>query len=104
MIQVSSISSKVGRTSGSSFPVNLPYKEMAGNCEALLEGKPEKVSSFTSSQPSEGQRSGRTSTHGGNNQEKEEPSRRRVRFSVNMVCPLSCTPLLIWFNTGWREK
>ncbi|XP_008461315.1 protein SEMI-ROLLED LEAF 2-like isoform X2 [Cucumis melo] len=81
---VSSISSKVGRTSGSSFPVNLPYKEMAGNCEALLEGKPEKVSSFTSSQPSEGQRSGRTSTHGGNNQEKEEPSRRRVRFSVNI--------------------
>ncbi|XP_031745206.1 protein SEMI-ROLLED LEAF 2-like isoform X2 [Cucumis sativus] len=80
---VSTISNQVGKTPGSSFPVNLPYKEMAGNCEALLEGKPEKVSSFTSSQPSEGQRSDKTSMHGGNNQEKEEPSRRRVRFSVN---------------------
>lgn len=85
MIQVSNISNQVGRTSGS-FPVNMPYKEMAGNCEALLEEKHQKVSNFTSSQPSEGQR--RTSTHSGNSQ-KEESSRRRVHFNVNTVCPLS---------------
>ncbi|CAK9310283.1 unnamed protein product [Citrullus colocynthis] len=76
---VSNISNQVGRTSVS-FPVNMPYKEMAGNCEALLEGKPQKVSNLTSSQPSGGQRSARTYTHGGNNQEKEEPTRRRVHF------------------------
>lgn len=93
MIQVSNISNQVGRTSVS-FPVNMPYKEMADNCEALLEGKPQKVSNLTSSQPSGGKRSARTYTHGGNNQEKEEPTRRRVHFKVT-VCLLSYTPLLI---------
>lgn len=77
----------------------MPYKEMAGNCEALLEGNQQKVSNFTSSQPSEGQRSVKTSTHGGDNKEKDEPSRRRVRFNVNSVCSLSYTPFFIRFNT-----
>ncbi|XP_023514370.1 uncharacterized protein LOC111778655 isoform X4 [Cucurbita pepo subsp. pepo] len=79
---VSNISNQVGRTSGS-FPVNVPYKDMASNCEALLEGKQQNLSNFTNSQPSEGQRPVKTSTHGGNNQRKEESSRRRVHFCVN---------------------
>ncbi|XP_022960135.1 uncharacterized protein LOC111460970 isoform X2 [Cucurbita moschata] len=79
---VSNISNQVGRTSGS-FPVNVPYKDMASNCEALLEGKQQNLSNFTNSQPSEGQRPVKTSTHGGKNQRKEESSRRRVHFCVN---------------------
>ncbi|XP_022147837.1 uncharacterized protein LOC111016661 isoform X2 [Momordica charantia] len=79
---VSTISNQVGRSSGS-FPTNMPYKEMAGNCEALSEEKQHKISNFMSSQSSERRRSGRTSNNDNNNQLKEEPSRRRVQFNVN---------------------
>ncbi|XP_022152867.1 uncharacterized protein LOC111020492 isoform X2 [Momordica charantia] len=75
---ISDITNQVGRLSGS-FPANMPYKEMAGNCEALSEEKQQKISNFmTPKEASVG-----TFTHDDDNQEKEEPPQRHVHFGVN---------------------
>lgn len=48
-MQVSNKTPQVGRSSVST-PSNMPYNEMAGNCEALLMGKHQKMSVSMSSQ------------------------------------------------------
>lgn len=98
MMQISDITNQVGRLSGS-FPANMPYKEMASNCEALSEEKQQKISNFmTPKEASVG-----TFTHDDDNQEKEEPPQRHVHFGVNKVRFLSYTPLLIRFKATWRN-
>lgn len=87
MIQISDITNQVGRMSGS-LPTNMPYKEMAGNCEALSEENQQKISNFITSQPTK-QRSVKTSTHDHDNLGKEEPPKRQVHFNVNKVHFLS---------------
>lgn len=101
MMQISDITNQVGRVSGS-CPANMPYKEMAGNCEALSEEKQQKISNFVTPQPNKEGSVG-TFTQDDDNQEKEEPPQRRVQFSVNKVRFLSNTPLLIRFKAIWRN-
>ena len=61
----------------------MPYKEMAGNCEALSEEKQQKITNFIASQPTN-ESSVRTPTHDDDNLGKE-PSQRHVQFTVNKV-------------------
>ncbi|KAE8652758.1 protein SEMI-ROLLED LEAF 2 isoform X2 [Cucumis sativus] len=77
---ISDITNQVGRLSGS-LPTNMPYKEMAGNCEALSEEKQQKITNFIASQPTN-ESSVRTPTHDDDNLGKE-PSQRHVQFTVN---------------------
>lgn len=93
MIQISDITNQVGRVSGS-LPTNMPYKEMAGNCESLSEDKQQKISNFiTSKQNNEG--SFKNSNRDDDSVGKEEPSQRHVHFAVNKVRCLPYTWLLI---------
>ncbi|XP_022970281.1 uncharacterized protein LOC111469294 isoform X2 [Cucurbita maxima] len=78
---ISDITNQVGRVSGS-LPTNMPYKEMAGNCESLSEDKQQKISNFiTSKQNNEG--SFKNSNRDDDSVGKEEPSQRHVHFAVN---------------------
>lgn len=83
MVQISDITNQVGRLSGS-LPTNMPYKEMAGNCEALSEENQQKISNFITSQPTKEGSVGNL-THDDDSPGQEEPPQRRVQFTVNKV-------------------
>lgn len=85
-MQISDITNQVGRVSGS-LPTNMPYKEMAGNCEALSEENQHKISNFISSPPTKEGSVGNFN-HNDENPRKEEPS-QRVHFAVHKVRCLS---------------
>lgn len=80
----------------------MPYKEMAGNCEALSEEKQQKISNFITSQPTN-EASVRTSTHNDDNLGKEEPSQRHVHFTVNKVLSI-INSASDQINTWYGEK
>ncbi|XP_022998840.1 uncharacterized protein LOC111493382 [Cucurbita maxima] len=77
---ISDITNQVGRVSGS-LPTNMPYKEMAGNCEALSEENQHKISNFITSPPNKEGSVGNFN-HNDENPRKEETS-QRVHFAVH---------------------
>ncbi|XP_004506319.1 protein SEMI-ROLLED LEAF 2-like [Cicer arietinum] len=78
----------VGRISVST-PSNMPYKEMALHCEALLAGKQQKISTFMGAHPFHGISFRIPVPH--YNQGKEEPTNSNVQQSLP---PLSGNPFL----------
>lgn len=104
-MQVLETNHQVGRVSVST-PNDMPYKEMAGQCEALQMGKQKKISTFMTAQHRQ-ESSIRISCD--YNKEKEEPSSSSsiVQLGFPLVLPLldmsyqfmQCTyKILIIFN------
>ncbi|KAI5389399.1 protein SEMI-ROLLED LEAF 2 isoform X2 [Lathyrus oleraceus] len=85
---VSETTHHVGRISVST-PSNMPYKEMALHCEALLAGKQQKISTFMGANPLHGY-SFRILAPPDYNHEKDEPTNSNVQQSL----PLNGNPFL----------
>lgn len=81
-MQVVETSHQVGRTSVST-PNDMPYKEMAGHCEALRMGKQQKLSTFMAVQ----QRQENSISHSSqdSNQEKKMVPSSTVSLGFPMV-------------------
>ncbi|CAL5211986.1 unnamed protein product [Lathyrus oleraceus] len=80
---VSETTHHVGRISVST-PSNMPYKEMALHCEALLAGKQQKISTFMGANPLHGY-SFRILAPPDYNHEKDEPTNSNVQQSLPLV-------------------
>lgn len=81
-LQVLETTHHVGRISVST-PSNMPYKEMALHCEALLVGKQQKISTFMGTHPLQGI-SFRIPIPD-SNQEKDESTSSDVQLSLPTV-------------------
>lgn len=84
-VQVSETSNQVGRVSVST-PNNMPYKEMAGQCEALRMEKQEKISTFFTAQQ---RQESSIRTFCDYNQGKEVSSSSIVQLDFPMVLPFT---------------
>lgn len=82
-LQVSETTHQVGRISIST-PFDMPYKEMALHCEALLVGKQQKMSTFMGTHPMQGYFSFRIPAPE-YNQQKDESSNSSVQQTLSSV-------------------